>query len=114
MIDLPHSGWASRVAELEARTPDLWAEVRFYTTEDGGRKVPAPSGIGFACQLKIDSPVANDAELLFDKNWIEPGENAEAKFFFLMGEEVATKFRAAGAFYLWEAGIVAEAIVLPD
>ncbi|MEO9462875.1 MAG: hypothetical protein ABJ242_09080 [Marinomonas sp.] len=112
MNDLPHSGLTERVAELKKRTPDLRAEVLFYALEDGGRKTPVPSGIGFPCKLTQESSVANDAAVIFDRNWVDPGNTAIADFYFLLGEEAAGKFRSAGKFYLWEAGIVAEAIVL--
>ena len=113
MSDFPHSELAKRVAELEATAPQLRAKVSFYTTEAGGRNTPAPSGIGFPCKLLIDSHDSNDAMLLFDRNWVEPGSTTEAKFFFLLGEEVAARFRSAQRFYLWEGGIIAEALVIP-
>lgn len=63
-------------------TPDIIADLKFYTTENGGRKGPTPSNF-FGCVISIDQNNF-DARLLLEQiGPIFPGEckrNVPIKF----------------------------------
>ena len=104
--------FVQRTCDLQARAPHFKARVRFLPSGEGARKSPVPNGFGCPCKLSKDTIKANDARLLFEEDWVELGEEVVAGFFFLFGDDAARPFQDAGRFFLWEAGIVGEAIVL--
>lgn len=105
--------WAAgRVDDLSQRKPEFLAIVRFYPTDEGGRKGPVPNGFGCSCILTKLAKQSNDVRLLFDKDWTKLGEEAVVSFFFLHGEEAAKRYREAGQFFLWEGRIIADVNIL--
>ncbi|MGB3472720.1 MAG: hypothetical protein WBA51_18035 [Erythrobacter sp.] len=101
-----------RVRDLKNRLPHFSADVSFYASHENSRKGPVPNSFGCPCKLDRDSNHANDARILFEKDWVELGTVAWGDFFFVFGEEAAEKFRNAGRFFLWEGQIIAEATVV--
>jgi len=55
-----------------------------------------------------------DCRILLNGASIAPGETRRLGFIFLSGEEAAAIMRKAGKFYLWEGGIIGEAIVVKE
>ncbi len=101
-----------RARDLKSITPDFRARVKIFSEGEGGRSSPVPNDFGCPCKLTRAADSANDARLLFEKDWIDLGEDAVASFFFVFGEDAARPFRDAGHFLLWEARIIGEAHVL--
>jgi hypothetical protein len=93
--------------------PELIADVTLYPASAGGRKAPITAA-WFACPCKVykDSQTAWDCRLLLEGQSLSPGETKRLGVCFLSGEKAAQIFRAAGKFYLWEAGIIGEAVVV--
>lgn len=93
-------------------TPDITVDVKFYKTEDKGRKIPTPANF-FACISVIDNQ-NHDCRLLLEKiGSISPGDfktNVPIKF--LCSELVLPKLQKGKKFYLKEFGIIAECKVI--
>lgn len=93
--------------------PNLIADVTLYPTNQGGRKGPTgPEWFGCPCMVDKDSSASWDCRLLLQGRPMSPGETRRVGISFLSQEKVAQIFRAAGKFYLWERGIIGEAIVV--
>ena len=104
---------SSRAEQLKTRKPELVADLALYSTAQGGRQSPIRLGWGCPCCLaKTELVEGWDGYPLLGHQELKPGEIRKAVgFVFLSGMEAASKFRAAGKFYLWEGRFIGEAIV---
>ncbi len=94
--------------KLQNAVPELVAEVTLYPAA----KLTKRLGWGCLCSVsKASSGSGYDGWPLL-KEPLAPGETRRVGFVFLSGEEAATIFRKAGAFYLWEGCFVGEAVVV--
>ena len=100
-----------RARSINERPADLIADVTLYTTENGGRKGPAPSGWGCPAMLYDDPTIGWDAWPQLGDAWLQLGEKRRVGFVFLSPEGAET-IRQAGRFYLWEGGFIGEAEVV--
>ncbi len=108
----PFFGTKTRADALREKSPQLVADVLFYPTEEGGKRLTAQPGWGCPCSCsKSTDAVFYDAWPLLEKP-LSPGESRRLGFVFLSGEEAAAVFRRAGKFYLWEGHFIGEATVV--
>ena len=106
---------------MKELAPAFVADLRLYSTEDGGRKQPAYPGFGCPCFLeKIElkrgvdgwaNPPAYDAWPLLGDAPIRPGEARRVGFVTLTPES-ADVLSLAGRFYLWDGRFIGEAQVV--
>ena len=95
------------------RTPDLVADVRLYSTSEGGKTRAAGVGYGCPCFVEPDLRVGGwDARMQLGEEPFEPGTERRVGFVFLTDEGAETMKRA-GRFFLWEGRFVGEASVVP-
>ncbi len=87
-------------------TPDAYIEVRFRTTEEGGRKTPV-TGEFYACPLFIDGE-AYDCRLLIKGMKLELGRSYEVPIKFLNRDLVVPKLFIGKCVILWEGKDVAD------
>ncbi len=105
----------SRADFLRTAKQHLMADVRMYTTEEGGRKGPAFPGWGCPCMVSQMQPfVGRDGFPILGDEPLLPGDRKRLGFYFMAGEEAAEVMRTAGRFYLWEGHFIGEATVLPE
>jgi len=98
---------------LRAVEPLLQVQLSLYSTEQGGKTKPI--SVGFACPCfpeKDQTLLAHTGYPLLDDHTMHPGESRNVGYWFMLGEEAATRFRSSGRFFLWEGRFVGEAIVL--
>jgi hypothetical protein len=87
---------------------DIIANIKFYKTEDGGRKTPtAPTFFG--CIFVIGNK-KHDCRLLLDKiGSIAPGDNkSNVPIKFLCPELALLNLKHGDKFYLWDMRNIAE------
>jgi len=102
----------SRSERLKASKPHLTADVWLYPTSQGGRRLPVRSGWGCPCSVAKSPDEYWDAWPLLGDTELMPGDfRKTVGFIFLSGDEAADKMRAVGKFYLWENGLIGEAVV---
>ena len=101
----------TRAEWISTVQPELIADVRMYTTADGGKKIPALPGWGCPCHVSKERLVGYDGWPIL-KEPLAPGDRRRLGFVFLSGQEAADVFRKAGGFYLWEGRVVDEAHVV--
>lgn len=87
-------------------TPDAYIEIRFRTTEEGGRKTPV-TGEFYACPLFIDDE-AYDCRLLIKNMKLELGRFYEVPVKFLNRDLVVPKLFIGKGLILWEGKDVAD------
>lgn len=89
-------------------TPDIVVNVRFYTTEENGRK--SPTNANFFGTIFVLEGKKHDCRLLLDNiGSISPGEyKNDVPIKFLCPEPVLTKLRSESKFYLWDMRNIAE------
>jgi hypothetical protein len=96
----------------EAITPDLIADVRLYSTEEGGKSEPVRSGYFPPCFPEKDTSVGGwDARMQLGDEAFEPGTTRRVGFV-LISQDSAEEARRAVHFYLWDARFVGEATVV--
>jgi len=92
--------------------PELIVDLKLYPTSEGGRRGPIMGKwFGCPCKFRKEDFEARDCRVLLDGSSIAPGESARVGMIFLSTDSAAL-FRAAGKFYLWESGIIGEAVVV--
>lgn len=103
----------SRAAKINAKTPDLVAEVTLYPSSESGRSSALKPGHGCPCfgQKNTEQP-GWDAWMQLGELELAPGETRTVGFCFLSGEKAAKEMRKAGTFYLWEMGFIGEARIV--
>lgn len=90
---------------------DIIAKVRFFTTEEGGRKGPTPESF-FGCPMIIKG-AKYDCRLLLDEiGPIKPGGEATVPIIFLDSETVLAFLKNDDNFELWEMRTIAEGKVI--
>lgn len=87
-------------------TPDVYIEVRFRTTEEGGRKSPV-IGEFYACPLIIDGE-AYDCRLLIKGEELKLGRSYEVPVKLLNRDLVMSKLFIGKSVILWEGKDVAD------
>jgi hypothetical protein len=80
--------------------PDAFIEVKFRTTEEGGRETPV-TGDFYACPLFIDGE-AYDCRLLIKGMELELGRSYEVPVKFLNRDIVLPKLHIGTSIILWE------------
>lgn len=92
--------------------PDVYLNIKFYETSEGGRKGPTPSDI-FGCIFKIDEENFDGRMLLEDISSIYPGDSKErVPVKFLNYDVVQNKLHIGKKIYIRDGGTVGEAIVV--
>jgi hypothetical protein len=95
----------------QTRTPDLLADVRLYSTTDGGKDRAALPGYGCPCFISREPGQPGwDARMQLTTPF-EPGTERRVGFVFLTSEGAET-MRKAGKFFLWDGRIVGEAAIV--
>jgi hypothetical protein len=90
---------------------DIIAEVRFFTTEEGGRNSSTPKSF-FGCPMIIGG-AKYDCRLLLDEiGSIKPGGEATVPIKFLDTETVLAFLKNEDNFELWEMRTIAEGKVI--
>ena len=96
----------------ETRSPDLVADVRLYSPEEGGKKEPVRLGYFPPCFPAKDTAVGGwDARMQLGDQAFEPGTTRRVGFVFI-SEESAEAAKKAGRFFLWDGRFVGEAKVV--
>ena len=94
---------------------EVQADVRFYSTEEGGRQLPALSGYRpvATTERKPQSGFNGWGVCVFTDSDqpMMPGETHRVRLSFLTPEG-CSHMRAAGRFYLWEGRTVAEVVIV--
>ncbi|MEC7291390.1 MAG: hypothetical protein VXW22_15005, partial [Pseudomonadota bacterium] len=90
----------SRAAKINAKTPDLVAEVTLYPSSESGRSSVLKPGYGCPCFVQKNTEQPGwDAWMQLGKSEFTPGETRTVGFCFLSGEKAAKEMRKAlGAF----------------
>ena len=92
------------------RQPDIVASVRFYPTEDGGRKGSTPPVI-FRCPLEFEGE-KYDCGLHLEKSGpFAPGMTATVPITFRSPASIKPRLKIGSRFTLWEGGTIAEGVV---
>ena len=93
----------------------LTVDVILYSREAGGRPKPITDiGYDCSCKAKRDGHTSYNCRINFYNRYpVYPGETQRADVFFLTGEDAEALFLAAGKFYLYEDGLIGEALALP-
>lgn len=101
-----------RAEKLRKLPPELIADVKFYSTEDGGKKIAAELGWGCPCSISRGKLVEGwDAWPLLGDTPMKPGDERRLGFVFLTKEGLE-HISSAGKFYLWEGHFIGEATVV--
>ena len=88
--------------------PDIIVDLKFYKTEETGRKTPTSSTF-FGCIFSINNDKHDCRLLLHEVGQIWPGESkADVPIKFLCPELVLPKLQKGSRFYLWEGKNIAE------
>jgi hypothetical protein len=96
---------------LRGMTPHLVADVVLYSTESGGKRIPALHGFGCPCMVSKTEPLLGyDARLILDEP-LHPGQARRIGFVFLHRASVNVMLEARH-FFLWEGKFIGEATVV--
>jgi hypothetical protein len=87
--------------------PDAMIDVRFRTTDEGGRETPISGGNFYACPLFIDGE-GFDCRIFLQNNRIELGEWYRLPVKFLYPEYVKSKLLPGKTIILWEGKDIAD------
>ncbi len=68
---------------------DFIAELRYLTTEEGGRKTPAKSGYRPQIKFDFDEMQTSGQQTFINKEFVNPGENVKAKIKILSPDHFA-------------------------
>jgi hypothetical protein len=66
----------------QTRTPDIIADVRLYSTKEGGKKSAALPGYGCPCFTSKDTHQGWDARFQFGDQMFAPGTERRVGFVF--------------------------------
>lgn len=110
MSDEPNV-YSERAERLREMTPALIADVRLFSTEEGGKKLPAYPGWGCPCMVSQQQPLTGYDGWMVLNDPLIPGEKRTGVPFVFLSPEGGETMRQAGHFYLWEGGFVGEAVV---
>lgn len=91
--------------------PQIIANIRFYRTNEGGRKGPIVPP-HFSCVFEIGDRSHDCRLLLQSARPIEPGQTATLAIQFLFPDLVLPKLFVGQKFFLWQGGHIAEGEVV--
>jgi hypothetical protein len=92
-------------------SPQIFARVAFFRTEEGGRKGPTLQDF-FGCPFLMDDQMNDCRLILTDVGSISPGQTVEVPIAFLAPRLVVERLKAGRKFKLWEMGVIAEGEIL--
>ena len=93
------------------RPPDIEAEVRFLTTQEGGRRAPVRTGVRTPHDFGLAT--LNDALLEFiGSEWLALGETVRANLWFAFPEYQEGRLAPGLTFTIHEIGVVGHGVVL--
>jgi len=92
------------------RQPDIIASIRFYPTEQGGRKGSTPPVI-FRCPLEFEGEKYDCALHLEKSGPLAPGMTATVPITLLFPGLIKPRLKVGSRFTLWERGTIAEGVV---
>jgi hypothetical protein len=92
------------------RGPDIIAIVRFYSTDEGGRRIAASPKF-FKCPLEFEGEKFDCGLHLEKTGPIAPGATATVPITFLFPELIKPRLKVGNKFTLWEMGTIAEGVV---
>jgi hypothetical protein len=92
------------------RGPDIIASVRFYSTEEGGRRVPTSPKL-FKCPLDFEGEKFDCGLHLEQSGPLSPGSNATVPITFLFPDLIKPRLKVGSPFTLWEMRTIAEGVV---
>ena len=104
-----------RAEQLKHATPELTVDLTLYPTNRGGRKGPIMPGWGSPCTVQAeegDGWVCYDGWPLLGNMVLAPGQTCRVGYVFLSGQQAANILSAPRKFYLWERGLIGEAVIV--
>lgn len=90
--------------------PDILATIRFYSSNDGGRRMPVTREI-FTCPFKFENQLYDCGIFLKDIGCIYPGETKTVPVKFLSPDLIKPRLKQNAKFYLWDGRDIAEGII---
>ena len=98
-----------REKTLKSKKPHIYAKLKFYTTEEGGRKAPT-NHKWFGCPSIINNQYYDCILLLFSFGSINPGDTVNVPIVFI-NRDVLRILNEGDCIKLWDGRIIAEGIV---
>lgn len=92
-------------------SPEIFAKVTFFRTEEGGLKRPTPANF-FGCPFLMDEQMNDCRLVLTDVGSVNPGRTIEVPIAFLVPKLVVDRLKVGRKFKLWHMGIIAEGEIL--
>lgn len=83
--------------------PDIEAEIRFLTTEEGGRRTPVKSGYRPPHDFDLKDGLIDARHDFVGTEWVEPGGSVTSQLTFLAPEFLAGRLRPGFEFCVCEA-----------
>tara|TARA_R110000868_G_C10774799_1_gene755017 strand:- start:565 stop:906 length:342 start_codon:yes stop_codon:yes gene_type:complete len=68
---------------FETRTPDFVAELKYRTTEEGGRRTPASSGYRPQVKFPFSKMTTSGQQKFIGRDSVKPGETVKAEIMIL-------------------------------
>ncbi|MBU2996642.1 hypothetical protein KO500_09355 [Cellulophaga baltica] len=68
---------------FETRTPDFIAELKYRTTEEGGRRTPASSGYRPHVKFPFSKTMTSGQQTFIRQDSVNPGETVKAEIMIL-------------------------------
>lgn len=96
---------------LAQGTPELIADLRLYSSKEGGKTQPLVLGYGCPCSVDENTREAWDGYPLVDSPMM-PGETRRVGFIFLSGNEAVEALSTNEYFYLLEGKLIGEARIV--
>jgi hypothetical protein len=98
---------------MNSSSPKFIADVTLYPTAQGGRRAPTPPNrFGCPCKAAKDDEQSWDCQLLLAGTPLSPGDTRRLEIMFLTPELAVPALRKAPKFFLWELGIIGEAMFI--
>ncbi len=76
---------------MDRKTPDFIATLKYYTTEEGGRRMPAKSGYRPQVKFDFEEVQTSGQQVFIDKEFVYPGDEVNAEI--LMASPIIFKGR---------------------
>ncbi len=110
----PNHLLTKRAADLRKIKHSFLADVTLYSTDQGGKNLPAYPGWGCPCIASTDKQIAGwDAWPVLEKP-ILPGDKRKNVPFVFLSEEGAEAIGKLESFYLWEGKVIGEASIVKE
>ena len=91
--------------------PDIFAEVRLFPTQDGGRRGPTPAEV-FGCPLNYKGKFFDMRLDLSEVGSLSPGSTTRVPLAFLSPGLILPRLSIGSQFTLWEGRTIGEGTVL--